>query len=119
MLDPLMNSNALPLLITIALAMAGVFAMGLRATGAWPPTVLRVLAVAGFVIPGWTVFRWYRSLTRVRDAAAGLPIHPEPVAGRFIASSAVLLAIGFALLVAGVYLARRLPAGQTGEELGG
>ena len=119
MLDPLVNAGALPLLITIALAMAGVFAIGLRVPGAWPPTILRVLAVAGFVISGWTVFRWYRSLTRVRDAAAGLPIDPEPVAERFIASSAVLLAVGFALLVTGVYLARRLPAGRVGGELGG
>ncbi|MGH7571267.1 MAG: hypothetical protein ACREMK_05430 [Gemmatimonadota bacterium] len=119
MLAPLVNAAALPLLVAIALAMGGVYAIGLRVAGAWPPTLLRVLAVAGFVIPGWTVFRWYEGMTRVRDAAAGLPIDPEPVAARFIASSAVLLAAGFCLLVAGVYLARRLPGGRVGEELRG
>ncbi|MGH7551007.1 MAG: hypothetical protein ACREMD_04885 [Gemmatimonadota bacterium] len=119
MLAPLMNAGALPLLVAIALAMGGVYAIGLRVAGAWPPTLLRVLAVAGFVIPGWTVLRWYQGLTRVRDAAGAMPIDPEPAAERFIASSAVLFAAGFALLVTGVYLARRLPGGRVGEEMGG
>lgn len=118
MLTPLLNSGALPLLVAITLAMALVYAAARRAaSAAWPAILLRVLAVAGFVVPGWTVFRWYESLTRARDAVPGLPIDPQAVTQRFIASSAALLAAGFALLVVGVYLARRLPGGRSGEEI--
>ncbi len=117
MLAPLLNSGALPLLVAIALAMAVVYAIGRRGAVAWPAILLRVLAVAGFVVPGWTVIRWYESLTRARDAVPGLPVDPQAVAQRFIASSAALLATGFTLLVVGIYLARRLPGGRTGEEI--
>lgn len=118
MLTPLLNSGALPLLVTILLAMAVVYAAGRRAASSWPAILLRVLAVAGFVVPGWTVYRWYEGLTRARDALPGLPIAPEPVVQGFIASSAALMAVGFTLLVAGIYLARRLPRGGPGEEIG-
>ena len=118
MLTPLLNSGALPLLVTILLAMAVVYAAGRRAASSWPALLLRVLAVVGFVVPGWTVFRWYEGLTRARDALPGLPIDPEPVMQRFMASSAALMAVGFTLLVAGIYLARRLPRGEPGEEIG-
>lgn len=119
MLTPLLNSGALPLVASILLAMAIVYAVGRRAVSApWPAILLRVLAVAGFVVPGWTVYRWYEGLTRARDAVPGLPIDTQPVMQRFIASSAALMAVGFTLLVAGIYLARRLPRGEPGEEIG-
>lgn len=107
--SPLLSAWALPTLAAIGVAMAVVYAFGRRTTAVTPAVLLRVLAVAGFVIPGWTVFRWYDGLVRARDALPGLAVDPQPVVERFIVSSAALLAAGFALLVAGVYLARRLP----------
>lgn len=117
MLTPLLNSGALPLIVVIVLTMAVAYAVGRRVDAQWPAILLRVLAVAGFVIPGWTVLRWYEGLTRVRDAVPGLPVDPQPVAQRFIASSATLLGVGFGLLVVGIYLARRLPGGRAGEPI--
>ena len=112
-----MNSPVLPLLVTIGLSMGGVYAIGRHVRGAWPAHLLRVLAVTGFVLPGWTILRWYEGLVRVRDATQGLPVDPQPAMQRFLASSAALLSVGFGLLVVGIYLARRLPGGQTRGEV--
>lgn len=109
-LGPLLDSFAAPAVAGIALAMAGIYAAGRRGRAPRAGLALRLLAVAGFVLPGWTVVRWFRSLTGMRDQAASLPIDPQPVTESFVASSSVLLAAGFALLVGGVHLARKLGA---------
>lgn len=111
-LGPLLDSPAAPALAGIALAMAGFYVAGRRGRARWAGLALRLLAVAGFVIPGWTIMRWFRSLAGMRDAAASLPIDPQPIMESFMASSAILLAAGFALLVGGVHLARKLGAAQ-------
>jgi 3-hydroxyacyl-CoA dehydrogenase len=105
-----------PLLAAIGFGMGLVYAIGHRMARVWPASLLRLLAVSGFVLPAWTVFRWYQILTGMRDAAAVLPIDQRPVTQRFVASSAVLLTLGFVLLVTGIFLARRLPGGHTGGE---
>lgn len=111
-LGPLLDSPVAPAIGGIAVAMAGVYAAARRGRAPWAGLALRLLAVAGFVIPGWTVMRWFRSLTGMRDAAASLPIDPQPIMESFVASSAVLLAAGFALLVGGVHLARKVGAAE-------
>lgn len=110
-LAPLLNSPVAPILATIVIAMAAVFVVGRRRRLAWAGLALRVLAVAGFVLPGWTAYRWYRSLAGARDAAASLPVDPAPVVESFVASTAALLIAGFTLLLGGIYLARRLGRG--------
>lgn len=72
--------------------------------------VLRVLAVLGLVVPGWTVFGWYRDLAEAREWASDLPIRTEPILREFVLQGVALLSLGFLVLVAGIYLARRLPA---------
>ena len=112
-LAPLLNSPVAPVLAAILLAMVALYLAARRGRIAWAGLALRLLAVAGFVLPSWTAYRWYRSLAGLHDAAASLPVDPQPVIESFVASIAVLLVAGFALLLAGVHLARKIrPAGR-------
>lgn len=77
--------------------------------GRWGGIVLRILAVLGLVIPGFTIFGWYRDLAEAREWARDLAIHTEPVIERFGVNSVSLMTLGFLVLVAGIYLARRIP----------
>lgn len=113
-LGPLLTHPVAPVVAAIALAMVALYLGARRARLPWAGLVLRLLAVAGFVIPGWTIYRWTRSLAGARDAAGSLPIDPQPVIESFVASIGVLLAAGFALLVGGIHLARKLSAGGQG-----
>lgn len=79
------------------------------------PLVLRILAVLGLVLPGWRILAWYRQLRRVREWADDLPLTRDVVAETFLTNSVALLTLGFLVMVAGIYLARRVPASiQTG-----
>jgi uncharacterized membrane protein YphA (DoxX/SURF4 family) len=107
-LTPLLHSPVAPVVGAIALAMVAVYLGARRGRHPWAGLALRLLAVAGFVIPGWTIYRWSRSLAGLRDAAGSLPVDPEPVVETFVTSIGVLLVAGFALLVGGIHLARKL-----------
>jgi hypothetical protein len=109
-LTPLLQSPVAPVVGAIALAMVAIYLGARRGRHPWAGLALRLLAVAGFVIPGWTIYRWSRSLAGLRDAAGSLPVDPEPVVETFVTSIGVLLAAGFALLVGGIHLARKLSA---------
>lgn len=107
-LTPLLSSPVTPALAAIVLAMVAVYLAARRGMLPWAGLALRLLAVAGFVLPGWTAYRWYRSLAGARDAAASLPVDPRPVIESFVVSMSALLVVGFALLLGGVHLARKL-----------
>ena len=109
---PLLNAPILPVLSLLALVMLGVYAFAARrrrsgAATPWAPTVLRVLAVLGLVLPGWAIFGWYGELARARELTRSIPIDTAPIAQQFVVNSAALLSVGFLLLVSGIYLARR------------
>jgi len=115
-LAPLLNSPVAPALAAILLAMVALFLIARQGRIAWAGLALRLLAVAGFVLPGWTAYRWYRSLAGARDAAASLPVDTGPVIESFVASTAALLVAGFALLLGGIHLARKVrPMGRGGQ----
>ncbi|MDX1660654.1 MAG: hypothetical protein R3326_02590 [Gemmatimonadota bacterium] len=109
-LRPLFEAPAVWLLALDALAIFAIWLLA-RAGRAdrWGAIVLRVLATLGLIIPGFTIFGWYRDLAETRGWASELPIHTEPVVERFGVNSVTLLTLGFLVLVAGIYLARRLP----------
>lgn len=109
-LRPLLEAPAIWLLALVALAILVVWLVA-RAGRAdrWGAIVLRVLAVLGLIVPGFTVFDWYRDLAEARDWARELPVHAEPVVERFAINSVTLMTLGFLILIAGIYLARRLP----------
>jgi len=73
----------------------------------WAPLALRILAVIGLVLPGWAIFDWYRDLQRAREITRSIPIDTASIAERFAVNAAALLSLGFFILVAGIYLARR------------
>lgn len=112
-LRPLLEAPAVWLLALVALAILVVWLVA-RAGHAdrWGAIVLRVLAVTGLIVPGFTVFDWYRDLAEARDWARELPLHAEPVIERFAINSVTLMTLGFLILIAGIYLARRLPGGS-------
>lgn len=112
-LRPFLDAPAIWLLALDALAILVVWLVA-RAGRAdrWGAIALRVLAVFGLIVPGFTVFDWYRDLAEARDWARELPIHAEPVIERFAINSVALMTVGFLILIAGIYLARRLPGGS-------
>lgn len=114
-LAPLLNHPVAPILAAITLAMVALYLGARRARIRYAGLALRLLAVAGFVIPGWTIYRWTRSLAGARDAAESLSVDPQPVIETFVTSIGVLMVAGFALLVGGIHLARKLPAGEQGN----
>ncbi|HET6343265.1 MAG TPA: hypothetical protein VFG78_13900 [Gemmatimonadota bacterium] len=114
-LAPLLNHPVAPIVAAITLAMVALYLGARRARIPWAGLALRLLAVAGFVIPGWTIYRWTRNLAGARDAAESIPVDPGPVIETFVTSIGVLMAAGFALLVGGIHLARKLSAGGQGD----
>lgn len=114
-LDPLLAAPALWLLGLDALAILVVWFVARRADAApWGGVTLRILAALGLVVPGWTVFGWYRDLSRAREWARDVPIRTEPIVEGFVVNSVTLISLGFVVLVGGIYLARRLPGPETG-----
>lgn len=116
---PLLHAPALRVLALLALAILAVYAYAALArrrgwAAAWAPIVLRVLAVLGVVLPGWAILDWYGDLSRARELTRAIPIDTGPIAERFVINAAALLSLGFLLLVAGIYLARR-SSGACGE----
>ena len=108
-LEPLVKATAPAMMGAIALAMMAVYILGRGRSSVWPATVLRVLAVAGIVVPGMTIIGWYEQLRRTSELTEALPIRTAPVVDMVIINSAILLSGGFLLLIGGVYLARQLP----------
>ena len=108
-LEPLLEATAPATMGAIALAMMAVYVLGRGRSSVWPATLLRVLAVAGIVVPGMTIIGWYEQLRRTSELTEALPVRTAPVIDMVIVNSAVLLSAGFLLLIGGVYLARQLP----------
>lgn len=108
-LGPLVNSEALVWLAVVAAAILVVYAVARRRSLPGAAVALRVLAVAGLVIPAWTLVAWYRELAKAREVATRLAVQADPVAERVILNGAALLCLGFFVLVSGIWLARRLP----------
>lgn len=108
-LDPLVEATALAAMGAIALAMMAVYVLGRGRSSVWPATMLRVLGVAGIVVPGMTIIGWYEQLRRTSELTEALPIRTAPVVDMVIINGAILLSAGFLLLIGGVYLARQLP----------
>ncbi len=106
---PLLDAPAMTALALIAVGMLWVYVVARRKGVRWGPMAMRVLAVLGFLIPCWTVVDWWRSLSQARDWAQDLGLHSEAIAQRVMANSAAVLALGFVVLVSGIFLARRLP----------
>jgi ABC-type glycerol-3-phosphate transport system permease component len=107
-LEPLLEATAPATMGAIAIAMMAVYALGRGRSSVWPATLLRVLAVAGIVVPGMTIIGWYEQLRRTSELTEALPVRTAPVIDMVIVNSAVLLSAGFLLLIGGVYLARQL-----------
>lgn len=108
-LAPMVHSSAFLALAAVAAAILAVYAIGSRGRLPGAATLLRVLAVAGLVIPAWTLVAWYEDLSRARDVATRMAIQAEPIVERVILNGAALLCLGFLVLVGGIWLARRLP----------
>ena len=109
-LRPLFEAPAVWLLALDALGILVVWLLARVGRAApWDKIVLRVLAALGLIIPGFTVFDWYRDLAEAREWAHDVPVHTEQVVEQFAVNSVTLLTLGFLVLVAGIYLARRLP----------
>ncbi len=113
LLKPLFETTAPATMGGIALAMMVVYAFARGRSSVWPATLLRILAVAGIVVPGMTIIEWYDRLRRASELTQGLPVQTEPVVDMVIVNSAILLSAGFLLLISGIFLARRL-AGRPG-----
>lgn len=109
LLEPLFAATAPAMMGAIVLAMMAVYALGRGRSSVWPATLMRVLAVAGIVVPGTTIIGWYEQLRRASDLTQAFPARTEPVVDMVIVNSAVLLSAGFLLLIGGIFLARRLP----------
>ncbi|HUP19743.1 MAG TPA: hypothetical protein VM778_07290 [Gemmatimonadota bacterium] len=117
-LDPLFSAAALGFLGVDALAILAVYAVASRSRGSarWGGMTLRLLAVMGLVVPVWTVLGWYRELQEAREWSRDLPVRTAPVFEAFATNSVALVTLGFLVLIAGIFLARRLPdARPTGE----
>ena len=109
-LDLLNEAPALWLILVIGVAILVLRFWAGRRRIRWAPTVVRLLAVAGLVLPGWTILTWYADLSRAREWADRLnvPASADSISREFLVNSAVLLTLGFALLVVGIYVAHRL-----------
>lgn len=109
LLEPLFETTVPATMGGIALAMMVVYALARGRSSVWPATLLRVLAVAGIVVPGMTIIDWYDRLRRANELTQGLPVQTEPIVDIVIVNSAILLSAGFLLLISGIFLARWLP----------
>lgn len=108
-LAPLIHATAFWALAAVAAAMLVVYALGTRARLPGAALALRVLAVAGLVIPAWTLVAWYQELSQAREVATRMAIRAEPIVERVVVNGAALLCLGFFVLVGGIWLARRVP----------
>lgn len=108
-LAPLAHSPALIALAAIALAILVVYALGNRRRLPGAAAILRVLSVAGLVIPAWTLVDWYQDLSRARGLADRISIQADPVIERVVLNGTALLCLGFFVMISGIWLARRLP----------
>lgn len=107
-LAPLIQSPALLALAVVAAAMLVAYALGTRGRLPGAGIALRLLAVAGLVIPAWTLVDWYQDLARARDLASRMALQADPVLERVVLNGATLLCLGFFVMVSGIWLARRL-----------
>lgn len=108
-LAPLVHSPAVFALAGVAAAILAVYALGSRGRLPGAALALRLLSVAGLVIPAWMLVAWYRDLARAREVASRMAIHAEPIVERVVLNGAALLCLGFFVMIGGIYLARRLP----------
>ena len=108
-LGPLLHSEALLALAGIAAAILVVYGLGAHGRLPGAPVALRLLSVAGLVIPAWTLVAWYQDLAPAREAASRMAIQADPVAERIILNGVTLLCLGFFIMISGIWLARRLP----------
>lgn len=108
-LAPLVHSSALVGLAAVAAALLAVYALGSRGRLPGASVALRLLSVAGLVIPAWTLVAWYRNLARAREVASRMAIQADPIVERVVLNGAALLCLGFFVLIGGIWLARRLP----------
>ena len=106
---PLAHSSAFFALAAVVAALLVVYAIGARRRLPGAAMALRILAVAGLVIPAWTLVSWYRDLARAREVATRMAIHTEPVVERAVVNGAALLCLGFLVMIGGIWLARRVP----------
>lgn len=107
-LGPLIDAPVLRWLGVIAVLMLIVFTLGRSGRLKLAPVGLRLLAVTGLILPAVTIIGWYEQLSRAREWAQSTPVEVEPVAEQFLVNTGVLLAIGFFVLIGGIYLARQL-----------
>lgn len=119
-LDPLFSAPALWFLGLDALAILTVYAVASRARRPVlrEALALRILAALGMIVPVWAVLGWYRELDQARDWARDLPVRTQPILESFLVQSVALVTLGFLVLIAGIYLARRLPGGSTTGDSG-
>jgi hypothetical protein len=105
---PLLHSSAFLALGAVAVAILVVYAIAARRGLPGAAHVLRILSIAALVIPAWTLFDWYQSLSRARDVAERVSIEAEPIVQRAAVNGAALLCLGFFVMICGIWLARRL-----------
>ena len=109
MLAPLVHTFAFWGIAVIAAAIALLYAVASRRALPGAGIALRVLAVAALVVPAWTLVSWYRDLSLAREAATRMAIRTEAVMGAVAVNAAVLLCLGFLVMIGGIWLARRIP----------
>ena len=104
--DPLIGSIGLLSLAALTAAILIVYAMRRQAPRA-APSVLRVLALAGLIVPAWNVLRWYRDFAPARAWAVRMQIDTDGIVEQIVVNSVAFLSLGFLVLIGGIYLARR------------
>lgn len=109
MLAPFLHSSAFWGLAVVAACILIVYAIGSRRRLPGAAVALRVLSIAGLVIPAWTLVAWYRDLSRAREVATRMAIQTEPIMERAVVNGVALLCLGFLVMVSGIWLARRTP----------
>lgn len=109
MLAPFLHSSAFWGLAVVAAGILIVYAIGSRRRLPGAAVALRVLSIAGLVIPAWTLVAWYRDLSRAREVATRMAIQTEPIMERAVVNGVALLCLGFLVMVSGIWLARRTP----------
>lgn len=105
---PLFHSSAFWGLAVVAATILIVYAIGSRRHLPGAAIALRVLSIAGLVIPAWTLVAWYRDLSRAGDVATRMAIETEPIMERVAVNGAGLLGLGFLVMIGGIWLARRM-----------
>jgi len=106
---PFLHSTAFWGLAVVAAGILIVYAVGSRRRLPGAAVALRLLSVAGLVIPAWTLLTWYRDLSKAREAATRMAIQAEPIVERVAVNGMALVCLGFLVMVGGIWLARRTP----------